>query len=229
MQVCYISGQLKIGTNDAGETFVWWDEGNKWLTMDEFQKCEIEAGTKLILQIKEDIPYKVNKKHVAPHHSLPTTSPFNTDLSYSLAPTPLKLNLKEFIYETRQPTQPQAIPQPDHALSSISDLLVGGAATIAMALAIFQQIKQKKQQADNQLCCNNNKLEISKFDAKLQKLEADLKTEQSKDTKSFLAELAETRREIHTVKDDLKHDKEDIQKIVEIIQLQNQNQQNKKG
>lgn len=229
MQICSISGQLKIGTNDAGETFVWWDDGNKWLTMDEFQKCDIAPGTKFILQIKEEIQYKVNKKYVAPHHSSPTTPPFNTDLSYSLAPAPLTLNLKELIYETGQPTQPQAIPQPDHIVNSISDLFIGGAAAVALALSVLQQVKQKKQQAEAHLCCNNNKIEINKFDAKLQKLEADFKTEQAKDNKSFIAELAETRREINEIRDNLNHDKEDIQKIVDIIQLQNQNQQNKKG
>lgn len=229
MQICRISGQLKIGASDAGETFVWWDEGNKWLTMDEFQACEIEPGTKLILQVKEEIQYKVNKKYVAPYHSSPITPPYNTDLSYSLAPPPLTLNLKDFTYEIGQPTQPQAIPQPDHISASISDLLVGGAASIALVLSILQQVKQKKQQAESQLCCNNNKIEINKFNAKLQKLEADFKAEQSKDNKSFIAELVEIRREIKEVRDHLNQDKEDIQKIVDILQLQTQNQQNKKG
>lgn len=229
MQICRISGQLKIGASDAGETFVWWDEGNKWLTMDEFQTCEIEPGTKLILQVKEETQYKVNKKYVAPYHSSPITPPFNTDLSYSLAPSPLTLNLKELIYETGQPTQPQTIPQPDHIVNSISDLFIGGAATVALALSVLQQVKQKKQQIEANLCCNNNKIEINKFDVKLQKLEADFKAEQVKDNKSFIAELAETRREIKEVKDNLNQDKEDIQKIVDIIQLQTQNQQNKKG
>jgi len=48
-------------------------------------------------------------------------------------------------------------------------LFVGGAATIAMVMSIMQQVRQKKKEAEASICCNNNKVEISKFDMKLQK------------------------------------------------------------
>ena len=53
MFICKIDGELKIGSNEKGETFVWWPEGNRWLNMEEFKKCEIEPGTKFVLYIQE--------------------------------------------------------------------------------------------------------------------------------------------------------------------------------
>ena len=70
---------------------------------------------------------------------------------------------------------------------------------------------------------DNNKIEISKFDAKLQKLETEIKSKADKDSKGMFAEILETRKEIRDIKEEFEHGKEDIQKIIEIMTLNNKN------
>ena len=86
-------------------------------------------------------------------------------------------------------------------------------------MSAAQQIRQKKKEAESSLCCNNNKIEISKFDAKLQKLETELKAQSEKDNKGMIAEILETRKEIRDIKEEFQHGKEDIQKIIEIMSI----------
>jgi hypothetical protein len=219
---CNIKGELKIGANDKGETFVWWPAQDRWLTMDEFKKCEIQPGTKFVLYIKNEIKHKVVNKNVASNLNSISSTPFNSNINYSLSPSPLKIQkIEPIIYEQQTITEsnPIAINNP----TSISDLFVGGAAAIAMVMAVTQQIRQKKKEAEASLCCNNNKLEISKFDVKLQKLEAELKASHEKDNKGMIAEILETRKEIKDIKEEFESGKEDIQKLIEIINIQNQN------
>ncbi len=217
MKLCVIDGQIKLGSNEKGETFIWWNEGQRWLNMEEFQKCEIKPGTKFILQIQNE---KV-KKNASNYPDLSIT-PFNNDSDYNLSPTPLRLNDMGISNYEQQP-EPEATPTPHPDPTSISDLFVGGAATLAMILSVAQQVRQKKKEAEANVCCNNNKIEISKFDAKLQKLETEIKTKSEKDNKGMIAEILETRKEIKDIKEEFESGKEDLQKIIEIIELQSKN------
>ncbi len=221
MHICVIKGELKIGSNQKGETFVWWSDGNKWLSMEEFKKCEIEDGTRFVLYIKDDIKHKVDQKNEY-SHSFPTNhSTFNSGINYSISPTPLKIdNIKLIQNEIRQPESKPITPIPPDT-TSVSDLFIGGAASIALLMSVVQQVRQKKKEAESNLCCNNNKIEISKFDAKIQKLETEIKTKTEKDNKGVFAEILEARKEIRDIKEEFEHGKEDIQKIIEIMTLNN--------
>ncbi len=222
MVICNIKGEIKLGSNEKGETFIWWNEGNKWLTLDEFEKCSIEPGTKFVLHIKNEIIHKVNK-NVSSYHDPISFIAFNSNNNYSLSPSPLKLQKVELKNEIRQESKHEAIPSSNSNITSISDLFVGGAAAIAMALSVAQQIRQKKKEAEASICCNNNKIEISKFDAKLQKLETEMKASQEKENKSLIAEVLETRKEIRDIKEQFETGKEDVQKIIDIIEIQMKN------
>jgi len=94
---------------------------------------------------------------------------------------------------------------------------------VALVMSVIQQVRQKKKETESTLCCNNNKMEISKFDAKLQKLETEINAKSEKDNKGMIAEILETRKEIKDIKEEFNSNKEDLYKLVEIIQLQNQN------
>ena len=71
--------------------------------------------------------------------------------------------------------------------------------------------------------CDNNKIEISKFDAKLQKLETEMKASQEKENKGMIAEILETRKEIKDMKSEFESAQEDVKKLVDIIDLQMKN------
>lgn len=216
---CRIEGQLKLGANQNNETFIWYLPENRWLSMEEFKKCDIGNDVKIVLKIENE---KV-KKHASNYPDLSLTT-FNNIHDFSLAPTPLKLNdMGVLHYEEQSQPEPLSTPTPPPNSTSLSDLFVGGAATIAMVISIMQQVRQKKKEAEASICCNNNKVEISKFDMKLQKLETEIKAKSEKDNKGMFAEILETRKEIRDMKEDFEHGKEDLQKLIEIIELKSKN------
>ena len=218
MEICKISGELKIGSNEKGETFVFWPEGNRWLDMEEFAKCEIEAGTKFILKIGTE---KVKLNELSNFPNLPIAS-FNSTTNYSISPSSLKLEDMGLL-QNEQQLEPETTPIIPPDPYSISDIFTGIAASTALLMSVVQQVRQKKKEVESSLCCNNNKMEISKFDMKLQKLETEMKANAEKDKKSFFAEVIETQREIKNIKEDFENNKETIQKLIEIIDLQNKN------
>lgn len=217
MKTCKISGNLKLGSNEKGETFVWWPDLEIWLSMEEFKNCEIEPGAKFILQIGLE---KI-KKDVLSNSNHLSTSSFVDNNDYSLSPGPLKfedfgvLHIQDFIYEEIQQPITESIIAPVSDTTSISDLFIGCAASMALLMSVIQQVRQKKKEAESNLCCNNNKIAISKFDAKLQKLETELKTKAEKDNKGFIAEMLETRKELKDIKDDFDEITDIIEKIID--------------
>lgn len=214
---CKIEGQLKLGANQDNQTFIWYRPENRWLSMDEFKKCDIGADAKIVIQIQNE---KVKSKNVISYSNPISTAPFFSSIDFSISPTTLKLDDMGIIqYEPEPQTTPPLPPDP----TSLSDIFTGSAAAIAMVMAVIQQVKQKKNEAEASMCCNNNKMEISKFDMKLQKLETEIKAKSEKDNKGMFAEILETRKEIRDMKEDFEHGKEDLQKIIEIIELQSKN------
>jgi hypothetical protein len=217
---CRIEGELKLGANESNQTFVWYIPEQRWLTMEEFAKCEIGSDVKIVLKIQNE---KVKSKNALPYTNNSPLIPFNNNHDFGISPGALTLQdlgltneeIQQPINETKHPI--------DTPTTTISDLFVGGAATIAMALSIAQQIRQKKNEAEASMCCNNNKMEISKFDMKLQKLETELKAKAEKDNKGLIAEVLETRKEIKEIKENFETGKQDIQKIIEIIDIQMKN------
>ena len=216
---CRIEGELKLGANQSNETFIWYVPENRWLNMEEFTKCEIGTDVKIVLKIQNE---KV-KKHASNYPDLSLTT-FNNNFDYNLSPSKLVLtDMGVLHYEEQSQPEPVSTPATPSNPITLSDLFVGGAATLAMIMSVAQQVRQKKKEAEASVCCNNNKMEISKFDMKLQKLETEIKTQSQKDNKGMLAEILETRKEIKDIKEEFESGKEDLQKIIEIIELQSKN------
>jgi hypothetical protein len=216
---CRIEGQLKLGANQNNETFIWYVPENRWLNMEEFTKCEIGTDVKIVLKIQNE---KV-KKHASNYPDLSLT-PFNNNFDYNLSPSKLVLtDMGVLHYEEQSQSEPVSTSTTPPNTTSLGDIFTGSAAAIAMVMAVMQQVKQKKNEAEATMCCNNNKIEISKFDMKLQKLETEIKAKTEKDNKGMFAEILETRKEIKDIKEEFASGKEDLQKIIEIVDLQMKN------
>ena len=216
---CKIEGHLQLGADQQNNTYIWYVPENRWLSMEEFAKCEIGNNVKIVLRIQNE---KVKSKNVSTHpHNLPTATFFSAT-DFSLAPSSLKLDDFGITNYEQQP-EPETNPTPPPDPTSLSDVFTGAAATLAMILSVAQQVRQKKKEAEANLCCNNNKIEINKFDAKLQKLETEIKTKSEKDNKGVIAEILEARKEIKEIKEEFESGKEDLQKVIEIIETQMKN------
>jgi hypothetical protein len=216
---CKIEGELKLGANQRNETFIWYSTENRWLSMDEFAKCEIGHDAKIILKIQNE---KIKSQYVLSNSTPAAPYAFNDYLDYGLSPHKLVLN--DFGITTyEQQTQPTTTPTPPHNPTSVLDMFAGFAASMALVMAVAQQVRQKKQEVESNLCCNNNKIEINKFDVKLQKLETELKAQSQKDNKGMIAEILETRKELKEIKEEFESGKQDIEKIVEIMEIQRKN------
>ena len=219
---CKIEGHLQLGADQNNNTYIWYVPENRWLSMEEFAKCEIGENVKIVLKIQTE---KVKTKNVISHHHTISHAPFINSIDFSLAPTPLKLE-DMGISNYEQPPEPIPTPTLPPDPTSLSDVFTGAAATLAMILSVAQQVRQKKQEAEANLCCNNNKIEITKWDAKLQKLETEMKAQSQKDNKGMIAEILETRKEIKDIKAEFDSGKEDLQKVIEILALQHKNNNN---
>ena len=218
---CIINGELKLGANENNQTFIWYVPENRWLNMAEFAKCEIGSDVKIVLKIQNE---KVKSKNALPYTNNPPLASFNNHHDFGISPAALTLNDMGILsHEEQHQPEPLSTPITPPNPTSLSDLFVGGAATLAMIMSVAQQIRQKKNEAEASMCCNNNKVEISKFDMKLQKLETEIKAKSEKDNKGMFAEILETRKEIKDIKEEFESGKEDLQKIIEIIELQSKN------
>jgi len=211
--MCEISGEIKIGANESGETFIGYQ--NRWLTLEEFKHCNILPDTKFVLKIAEE---KVKIKNVANNSNIRSLTSFNDHNDYSLL-SPLVINdfgITETITyaETQQP-QSTPIDPPDNITSNVTDFVIGGAAFLAMIMSILQQIRQKKKEAEATMCCNNNKIEIQKFETELKKLEQKIDASQEKNNKALHAEIFEQYKEIKEIKENFDELQTVLEKVID--------------
>jgi len=61
---CKIEGHLKLGADQNNNTYIWYVPENRWLSMEEFAKCEIGNNVKIVLQIQNE---KVKSKSFIPN------------------------------------------------------------------------------------------------------------------------------------------------------------------
>lgn len=211
--MCEISGEIKIGTNESGQTFIGY--GNQWITLEEFKYCNILPNTKFVLKIAEE---KVKIKDVKIHSNYGTVSSFNDNHDYSLS---FPLNLNDFglvdttLYAETQQPQSKPIDPPDNITSNITDFIIGGTAFIAMIMSILQQIRQKKKETDASVCCNNNKVNIQKLQTELKSLEQQINTSQEKSNKALHAEIFEQYKEIKDIKENFNELQNIIEKVID--------------
>lgn len=211
--MCEISGEIKIGTNESGQTFIGY--GNQWITLEEFKYCNILPNTKFVLKTAEE---KVKIKDVKIHSNYGTVSSFNDNHDYSLS-FPLILNdfglVDTTLYAETQQPQSKPIDPPDNITSNITDFIIGGTAFIAMIMSILQQIHQKKKETEASICCDNNKVNIQKLQTELKSLEQQINTSQEKSNKTLHAEIFEQYKEIKDIKENFNELQDIIEKIID--------------
>lgn len=211
--MCEISGEIKIGSNESGQTFI--SYGNQWITLEEFKYCNILPNTKFVLKIAEE---KVKIKDVKIHSNYGNVSSFNDNHDYSLS-FPLKLNdfglVDTTLYAETQQPQSKPIDPPDNITSNITDFIIGGTAFIAMIMSILQQIHQKKKETEASICCNNNKVNIQKLQTELKSLEQQINTSQEKSNKTLHAEIFEQYKEIKDIKENFNELQDIIEKVID--------------
>ena len=206
MSNCIITGEIKLGKDENNHLFVFIVNQNKWIDMTEFKKCNID-NAKLIIQTDY---VKLKKEIIKENKS------FNDTNSYNLISGQLMINDYGISETQEQLIQPEVVIVEENEINkNISDIFTPFLASLALVLSVAQQIKQKKKETESEICCNNNKLEISKFDAKLQKLETEIKANAQKEKKSLIAEIIETRKELKDIKDDFNEITDVIEKIID--------------
>jgi hypothetical protein len=98
-----------------------------------------------------------------------------------------------------------------------ADLMIGGVSSLVMVMAVVQTINQKRKEAESAKCCSDNKLSISNIDAKVTKLEAELKAKAEESNKSLHAEIYEQYREMREIREDAQEVKEILSKVIDKI------------
>lgn len=206
MSNCIITGEIQLGKDENNQLFIFIVNQNKWIDMTEFKKCNID-NAKLIIQTDY---VKLKKEIIKENKS------FNDTNSYNLISGQLMINDYGISETQEQLIQPEVVIVEENEINkNISDIFTPFLASLALVLSVAQQIKQKKKETESEICCNNNKLEISKFDAKLQKLETEIKANAQKEKKSLIAEIIETRKELKEIKDDFNEITNVIEKIID--------------
>ncbi len=108
---------------------------------------------------------------------------------------------------------PIDIPKPpdNTSLLSTNELFVGGTAVLALAMSAIQQIKKKKEQLEQQKCCNDSKISINKLETDIKELQA----KEKESSKALHAEIYEQYKELKELRDDSQEVKEILSKVID--------------
>lgn len=185
------------------------------MTMPEFHECDFGENVRIRIGMEfEKEPSSQNLPVPKPSLTKATkpeepSKPFKVD--YPQVNYNLTLDNSLFEYKAVPPPPPEP-PPPQMDLP-----IEGFIATAAMALALFQQAKQKKNEAEAQKCCAESKVKFSEFDAKLQKLDAKIEERTQKESKALHAEIYEQYKELKELREDSQHVKEVLQQMIDFM------------
>lgn len=180
-----------------------------YMSMQDFKECDLANG--VILRIgtadekpTDDQPTIPKPKKVVPVEplDLPKPRPFN-DSDYEKPEYNLTLDNSLFITAKTEPIQD--VPKTEYDLP-----IEGMVATVAMALALIQQVKQKKNEAESKKCCTESKFKFSEYDSKIEKLNLKIDEKTKQETKTLQAEMYEQYKELK----DLRSDAEELKGVV---------------
>ena len=207
---------MLLAMGESGTLYLYLKNSKRYITMDQLKECKFEEGAKFVFYTIDEAPPKKHEpkkdiKH-ASHHFHGALPAFNHHHNYSLSPDPLKLEN----FTLQIPDYEQRLPQPPDPISnSISDFFIGGAASIALVLSVFNQVRQKKKDADNAQCCYNNKIELSNVKVELEKVKQEVMHKHEASNKTMYAEMVEHYRELKETKEDLDNVKEILEKVID--------------
>jgi hypothetical protein len=198
--------EIRFGVGQqSGELYYILTRQKLVLTTKEFNDCDFGGGVKIVMNYSLETPKPVPQ--LAP--TLVSQDTFKPDLS-SLSiefvkPLP---QLEKVKLQVEEEPNPFFTP---------ADLMIGGVSSLVMVMAVVQTINQKRKEAESAKCCSDNKLSISNIDAKVTKLEAELKAKAEESNKSLHAEIYEQYREMREIREDAQEVKDILSKVIDKI------------
>ena len=198
--------EIRFGVGQqSGELYYILTRQKLTLTTKEFNDCDFGGGVKIVMNYSLETPKPVPQ--LAP--TLVSQDTFKPDLS-SLSiefvkPLP---QLEKVKLQVEEEPNPFFTP---------ADLMIGGVSSLVMVMAVVQTINQKRKEAESAKCCSDNKLSISNIDAKVTKLEAELKAKAEESNKTLHAEIYEQYREMREIREDAQEVKEILSKVIDKI------------
>ncbi len=197
---CVIENEELAFAESKTTVYLWLKTSNKFIPFSELENCKWGDNTKFVLNIvNEPIKSKpLLKKPILP------VSAFYTKADYP----EYKLTFPEISIPKSEPILPELPEQ------SFNDMLIGGAASVALLLSVIQQIKQKKKESESANCC-----------AKIQYIESEfnkIQQESKESNKTLHAEIIEQYKEMKELKEDATEVKEIISKIIDKLPLGDQ-------
>jgi len=216
MSECIINEPMLLAMGESGTLYLYLKNSKRYITMDQLKECKFEEGAKFVFYTIDEAPPNKHPpkkdKLNASYHSNGAALSFNTHSDYSLSPDSLKI--QNFTLQLQK--NEQRLPEPpDHIISSVSDFFIGGAASIAFVLSVVNQIRQKKKDAENAVCCNNNKLELNNVKVELEKVKQEVASKHEVSNKTMYAEIVHHYRELKETKEDLDNVKEILEKVID--------------
>lgn len=198
--------EIRFGVGQqSGELYYILTRQKLVLTTKEFNDCDFGDGVKIVMNYSLETPKPMPQS--AP--TLVSQDTFKPDLS-SLSiefvkPLP---QLEKVKLQVEEEPNPFFTP---------ADLMIGGVSSLVMVMAVVQTINQKRKEAESAKCCSDNKLSISNIDAKVTKLEAELKAKAEESNKSLHAEIYEQYREMREIREDAQEVKDILSKVIDKI------------
>lgn len=209
---CIIENEeLAFGETQSGKVFLALKKANKFIPMEDIDKCIWGENNKFVFYVQEEPQAKPKVSFLK--KPLVQSKPFNTYITYPKYELELEQIKPLIIQPQKEIVEPVNTPE-----LAVQDLFVGGAATIAMILSVLQQVKQKKQEAESAKCCSESKIEIQKINYKFQEFEQKINAKNEKENKALYAEMYEHYKELKEVKEDIDSTKEVLSKAINHIQ-----------
>lgn len=187
-----------------------------YMSMDEFKECDLANGVIIRIGLADEKPEDTQPtipkpKKVVPMEplDLPKPKPFN-DSDYAKPEYNLTLDSRLFVASTLQDTHETSA---DPTVVSIEGIV----ATVAIALTLLQQVRQKKNDAESKKCCIDNKLKFTEYETKLQNLEVKLNERTKEESKALHAEIYEQYKSLKELRDDTDDLKSILSRVINTI------------
>lgn len=190
---CVIENEELAFAESETTVYLWLKTSNRFIPFADLEKCIWGDNTKFVFNIvNEPLKTKPTLKKTKI-----TTPPFNTKVEYP--------EYKLTISEIKIPkSEPKPIEPPE---TSLNDLFIGGAASVALLMSVVQQVKKAKEEKERSNCC----AKVIQIETELNKIQIESK----QDNKALHAEIIEHYKEMKELRDDSLETKEIISKIID--------------
>lgn len=190
---CVIENEELAFAESQTTVYLWLKTSNRFIPFADLDKCVWGDNTKFVFNIvNEPLKPKSIFKKVKP-----VDPPFNTKTEYP----EYKLTFPEISIPKQEPIIPELQE------TSLNDLFIGGAASVALLMSVIQQVKKAKEEKERSNCC----AKVVQLETEITKIQAESK----QDNKALHAEIIEHYKEMKELRDDSLETKEIISKIID--------------